>query len=223
MNDIKLPPMPEGYGYDEEDMEAYAREAVRLNATVPGKKDCEWTNCLHRVDDKECVGCPLASAPAAPQPAQPLKVTDAMAYSFHSAISDGSIGVDEAEDIKRGLAAALANYEAPQPAQDKSCAQCKAPYKQGATCVGCPKCAPGLRVSEAEFRKPIGSGEVEALRKRVLFLEGQNHARGEALEEWLDKTAWITRPPHEEVSDLGKHRADILKERIDRLTKGGAK
>lgn len=41
-----------------------------------------------------------------------------------------------------------------QPAPNK-CAQCKKEYRHAATTEGCPKCAPGVRVSEAEFRQPI--------------------------------------------------------------------
>jgi Zn finger protein HypA/HybF involved in hydrogenase expression len=48
---------------------------------------------------------------------------------------------------------------ATQPADEAvpKCAQCKKEYKPGKTSVGCPKCAPGVRVSEAEFQKPIRS------------------------------------------------------------------
>lgn len=42
-------------------------------------------------------------------PAQPVTITDAMAYAFHNAIGDGSLGGDEVDEIKRGLAAAFAN------------------------------------------------------------------------------------------------------------------
>lgn len=48
---------------------------------------------------------PLYLAP----PAQPVPaVTDGMAYAFHNAIGDGSLGANEVEEIKTGLRAALA-------------------------------------------------------------------------------------------------------------------
>lgn len=37
-------------------------------------------------------------------------VTDAMALAFHQAITDGSAGRDDIDEIKTGLRAALANY-----------------------------------------------------------------------------------------------------------------
>ncbi len=40
-------------------------------------------------------------------------ITDAMALAFHHAITDGSAGSDDIEEIKTGLRAALANYAAP--------------------------------------------------------------------------------------------------------------
>jgi hypothetical protein len=35
------------------------------------------------------------------------------------------------------------------------CFQCKKPYTPAKTNSGCPKCAPGVVISEIEFRKPI--------------------------------------------------------------------
>ncbi|TXE26198.1 hypothetical protein FOT62_23515 [Serratia marcescens] len=45
--------------------------------------------------------------------AQPVQVTDGMALDFHHALTDGSIGNDELEEIKVGLRAALCNVTAP--------------------------------------------------------------------------------------------------------------
>ena len=45
----------------------------------------------------------------------PVAVNDDMAYAFHHALSDASLGADEVEEIKTGLRAALANVTA-QPA-----------------------------------------------------------------------------------------------------------
>lgn len=48
-------------------------------------------------------------------PAVPIQVNDAMAIAFHNALSDGPIDLDEMDDIKTGLNAALANVQAPAP------------------------------------------------------------------------------------------------------------
>lgn len=45
--------------------------------------------------------------------AEPVAVTDDMAYAFHHALSDSSLGADEVEEIKAGLRAAFANVTAP--------------------------------------------------------------------------------------------------------------
>ncbi|MEG6190429.1 hypothetical protein [Enterobacter kobei] len=45
--------------------------------------------------------------------AEPVSVNDDMAYAFHHAMSDSSLGTDEVEEIKAGLRAALANVAAP--------------------------------------------------------------------------------------------------------------
>ncbi|MEE7395373.1 hypothetical protein Q0T21_14550 [Escherichia coli O25:H4] len=47
--------------------------------------------------------------------AEPVAVNDDMAYAFHHALSDSSLGADEVEEIKTGLRAAFANV-AVQPA-----------------------------------------------------------------------------------------------------------
>ncbi|MGT6164560.1 DUF551 domain-containing protein [Escherichia coli] len=47
--------------------------------------------------------------------AEPMAVNDDMAYAFHHALSDSSLGADEVEEIKTGLRAAFANVTT-QPA-----------------------------------------------------------------------------------------------------------
>ncbi|MDH0784638.1 hypothetical protein N5D10_15595 [Citrobacter freundii] len=50
--------------------------------------------------------------------AEPVVVNDDMAYAFHRALSDSSLGADEVEEIKTGLRAAFANVTtqpAPEP------------------------------------------------------------------------------------------------------------
>lgn len=49
--------------------------------------------------------------------AETVAVNDDMAYAFHHALSDSSLGTDEVEEIKTGLRAAFANVTAP-PAPD---------------------------------------------------------------------------------------------------------
>lgn len=49
--------------------------------------------------------------------ADSVKINDDMAYAFHHALSDSSLGADEVEEIKNGLRAAFANVAAPQPAK----------------------------------------------------------------------------------------------------------
>ncbi|MGR7214058.1 hypothetical protein ACU617_23580 [Klebsiella aerogenes] len=53
---------------------------------------------------------------AAAQPAPTIPVTDAMAYAFHHALTDGPLGDEDVEDIKTGLQAAFSNVTATQPA-----------------------------------------------------------------------------------------------------------
>ncbi|SAP48370.1 Uncharacterised protein [Klebsiella oxytoca] len=50
------------------------------------------------------------------QPAPVGPVTDAMAYAFHHALTDGPLGDDDVEDIKTGLRAAFATVTINQPA-----------------------------------------------------------------------------------------------------------
>ncbi|MXR94547.1 hypothetical protein [Enterobacter hormaechei] len=55
----------------------------------------------------------LARIALASLKAEPVSVNDDMAYAFHHAISDSSLGSDEVEEIKTGLRAAFANVTAP--------------------------------------------------------------------------------------------------------------
>ncbi|SBM18674.1 hypothetical protein [Klebsiella oxytoca] len=52
----------------------------------------------------------------ATQPAPTIQVTNAMAYAFHHALTDGPLGDDDVEDIKTGLRAAFATVTIRQPA-----------------------------------------------------------------------------------------------------------
>ncbi|EPM5114337.1 hypothetical protein ACTHH8_004362, partial [Shigella flexneri] len=59
---------------------------------------------LHKACDFRADITPLYAAPAVP-----VAVNDDMAYAFHHALSDSSLGSDEIEEIKTGLRAAFAN------------------------------------------------------------------------------------------------------------------
>ena len=41
--------------------------------------------------------------------------------------------------------------QAEAPSRKSKCAQCSKEYRPGRTTMGCPKCAPGLTISEADF------------------------------------------------------------------------
>ncbi|WP_431621402.1 hypothetical protein [Enterobacter hormaechei] len=74
---------------------------------------------LQQIIETDHVQCGEASVLArialASLEAKPVSVNDDMAYAFHHAISDSSLGSDEVEEIKAGLRAAFANVTA-QPA-----------------------------------------------------------------------------------------------------------
>ena len=56
-------------------------------------------------------------------PASAPEVTDGMALAFHHALTDGSIGQSEVEEIKAGLRAALAASPTPQSTEDRKDAE----------------------------------------------------------------------------------------------------
>ncbi len=45
---------------------------------------------------------------------------------------------------------------------EQKCAQCQKPYKHGTNKAGCPKCAPGVRIAEVEFQKPLHASQEQA-------------------------------------------------------------
>lgn len=55
----------------------------------------------------------LARIALASLEAEPVSISDDMAYAFHHALSDSSLSADEVEEIKAGLRAAFANVTAP--------------------------------------------------------------------------------------------------------------
>lgn len=57
-------------------------------------------------------GAAIAEIALASLEAEAVSINDNMAYAFHHALSDSSLGADEVEEIKTGLCAAFANVTA---------------------------------------------------------------------------------------------------------------
>ena len=74
---------------------------VQCSTPFDGEYYCP--KCGHHTATEETV---YALPGAQPAPSAP-EVTDAMAIAFHAALTDGSIGESEVEEIKKGLRAAL--------------------------------------------------------------------------------------------------------------------
>lgn len=99
--------------------------AVIVSAPEEQKVTC-WS-CRNKVEISaigDCDGyCPECDSPidldeepyTVPQPAPTIQITDAMAYAFHHALTDGPLGDDDVEDIKTGLRAAFATVTIKQP------------------------------------------------------------------------------------------------------------
>lgn len=79
-------------------MSAITKERIKLFIKNP------LDNGLTRGEQMELARIALASLEA-----EPVAVNDDMAYAFHHALSDSSLGADEVEEIKVGLRAAFAN------------------------------------------------------------------------------------------------------------------
>ncbi|MCC1590068.1 DUF551 domain-containing protein [Salmonella enterica subsp. enterica serovar Indiana] len=79
-------------------MSAITKERIELFIKNP------LDNGLTRGEQMELARIALASLEA-----EPVAVNDDMAYAFHHALSDSSLGADEVEEIKAGLRAAFAN------------------------------------------------------------------------------------------------------------------
>ena len=87
--------------------ELYPSSKDWLAADYAGR--VEWLHVRYEAvkDEVESLYRTLAEVRSTPQ--KPVAVTDEMAYAFHRAITDGSLGAGDVEDIKKGLRAALAN------------------------------------------------------------------------------------------------------------------
>ncbi|EPU3499144.1 hypothetical protein ACVWM7_004721, partial [Shigella sonnei] len=80
------------------------QESNTFTAIYFDKAEVECWVRLHKACDFRADITPLYAAPAVP-----VAVNDDMAYAFHHALSDSSLGSDEIEEIKTGLRAAFAN------------------------------------------------------------------------------------------------------------------
>ncbi|ECA5182777.1 dTDP-6-deoxy-L-hexose 3-O-methyltransferase [Salmonella enterica subsp. enterica serovar Newport] len=86
-----------------------------FTALYSDKAEVERWVRLHEIGDFRADITPLYAAPPAQAQCIEVAVNDDMAYAFHHALSDSSLGADEVEEIKTGLRAAFANV-AVQPA-----------------------------------------------------------------------------------------------------------
>ncbi|WP_096960214.1 DUF551 domain-containing protein [Escherichia coli] len=95
-----------------EQLISHARESVSYLEDLKGRASKEGEDCkvvLEMVErELELARIALASLEA-----EPVAVNDDMAYAFHHALSDSSLGADEVEEIKTGLRAAFANVSFP--------------------------------------------------------------------------------------------------------------
>ncbi|EFI4512719.1 DUF551 domain-containing protein [Escherichia coli] len=100
--------------FTKEQLISHARESVSYLEDLKGRASKEGEDCkvvLEMVErELELARIALASLAA-----EPIAVSDDMAYAFHHALSDSSLGADEVEEIKTGLRAAFSNVTA-QPA-----------------------------------------------------------------------------------------------------------
>lgn len=78
-----------------------SKERLQWLANISGRDD------IDNIDGGEIRE--LALIALASLEAEPVAVNDDMAYAFHHALSDSSLGSDEIEEIKTGLRAAFAN------------------------------------------------------------------------------------------------------------------
>ena len=71
----------------------------------------KWTDVKAALD--MLIAADVMRQALAAMDAEPVAISDDMAYAFHHAQSDSSLGADEVEEIKAGLRAALANVTTP--------------------------------------------------------------------------------------------------------------
>ncbi len=94
--------------FTKEQLISHARESVSYLEDLKGRASKEGEDCkvvLEMVErELELARIALASLAA-----EPIAVSDDMAYAFHHALSDSSLGADEVEEIKTGLRAAFSN------------------------------------------------------------------------------------------------------------------
>lgn len=75
----------------------------------------------------------------------------------------------------------------------------------------------GQAMGDPESVPGYVKAQVDALRAQVEALTDGLICKEAALIEWFDKTDWVSKTA--KPSELGKHRADVLRERVEALTK----
>nr|EES3228386.1 DUF551 domain-containing protein [Escherichia coli] len=94
-------------------MTTITKEFTKEQLIEQAKKNIEvLRGAVERVpgaSDAAVIHLKLAEITLASLEAEPVVVNDDMAYAFHHALSDSSLGADEVEEIKAGLRAAFAN------------------------------------------------------------------------------------------------------------------
>ncbi|HCT1901089.1 TPA: hypothetical protein OTQ06_002865 [Klebsiella aerogenes] len=95
------------------DEEPYA--APQLAPVVPEEMPCGGAADDYHDGYQDGWNACRAAMLAAAQPAPTIQVTDAMAYAFHHALTDGPLGDEDVEDIKTGLRASFATVTIKQP------------------------------------------------------------------------------------------------------------
>ncbi|HCN1541385.1 TPA: DUF551 domain-containing protein [Escherichia coli] len=97
-------------------MTTITKEFTKEQLIEQAKKNIEvLRGAVERVpgaSDAAVIHLKLAEITLASLEAEPVAVNDDMAYAFHHALSDSSLGTDEVEEIKVGLRAAFANVTA---------------------------------------------------------------------------------------------------------------
>ena len=102
---------PQKFAGDSEMRRAFEIEYGQSWADPDWRKETGiWASAWHKATASAQLAAVQQGVPA-------LEVNDAMALAFHHALTDGSIGADDLEEIKIGLHAVLANVPAIHPTQ----------------------------------------------------------------------------------------------------------
>ena len=101
----------------EQQLQDIYEEAVSAECAEKQGEEMSSFDLLCRLDEvgglAHFIRTMIEMARAGDRQQEPVVVTDDMAYAFHNAFSDSSLGDNEVEEIKTGLRAALANFTTP--------------------------------------------------------------------------------------------------------------